>query len=79
MKNYHSGTDSKGFPGLSNESFFITLRSNTFGKTDVLMVDGGPMVQVLTTPRRKWYKFLAQLLSFGYYKAPWQYKVKLCQ
>lgn len=70
--NYIGGIDPvNDLPGLSNEVFFITLRSNTFDKSDCIIVDGGPMMEVLKTPRRKWYKFLAQLLSFGYYKAPY--------
>jgi hypothetical protein len=32
---------------------------------------------VLEKPKRKWYKALLEFISFRYYIAPWEYKVKL--
>ena len=64
-----------------NNTFNIFLSEHSFCKGDVLGLtttkDESYEFIVLETPRKKWYKQLLQFISFGLYKAPYQYKVKL--
>jgi len=64
-----------------NNTFNIFLSENYFYKGDFLglTTSKGESYEfmVLETPHKKWYKQLLQFISFGLYKAPYQYKVKL--
>ena len=57
--------------------FEVTVSENSFVKSDILLERENCYLEVLENPYRKWYKILFQFITFGLYKAPWQYKVKL--
>jgi hypothetical protein len=55
----------------------IMFAENYFNKRDVLTCNDSRKLKVLETPHKKWYKKVLQYVTFGLYKAPYQYKVKL--
>ncbi len=58
--------------------FYLILDNNDiFGKRDKLILSNGTKLKVLESPHKKWYKILLQWVTFGWYKVPYQYKVKL--
>jgi endonuclease IV len=61
----------------NNNTFHLTFSENWFQKRDILTDDKKQELIVLETPHKKWYKQLLQFISFGLYKAPYQYKIKL--
>ncbi len=57
--------------------FEIEVSKDSFVKSDILLQRENCYLEVLEKPYRKWYKVLFQFITFGFYKAPWQYQVKL--
>ena len=65
-------------PGLLNDTFYIQFNENWFDEGSILQTNYTThKVVVLETPKRIWYKILWQWLSFGLYRCPYQYKVKI--
>jgi len=58
--------------GINNPEFKIILDSK-WNKGDILSNE----LIILEKPKRKWYKALLEFISFRYYIAPREYKVKL--
>ena len=52
------------------------MDSNFYQKNDILSAGESTILQVIEDPHKKWYKVLLQFITFGLYKAPYQYKVK---
>ncbi len=61
-------------PGVHNEPFQLLLE-NSWYKKDGTRV----LLEVLRTPKRKWYHRWLQVLTFGFFKASWSYTVKLVE
>ena len=59
--------------------FYLDLDSNWFDKGDIIDIGDGEYCKaiILETPHKKWYKQLFQFITFGWYKAPTQYKCKI--
>ena len=58
--------------------FYLDLDSNWFNKGDIIDIgNNNYQAKVLETPHKKWYKQLFQFITFGWYKAPTQYKCKI--
>lgn len=57
--------------------FKITFSDHFFVKGDLLITQTGCRLEVLEDPHKKWYKILLQYITFGLYKAPAEYKVKV--
>ena len=58
--------------------FYLDLDSNLFDKGDIIDIgNNNYQAKVLETPHKKWYKQLFQFITFGWYKAPTQYKCKI--
>lgn len=62
---------------MKDKEFKIQFDSNWFVKGDILEDSKGCQCKVLETPHKKWYKIVLQWITFGLYKAPLQYKVKV--
>jgi len=58
-------------------TFRVIFKYNYFEKGEVLTVGNCGKVKVLQKPYKKWYRRLLYFITFGLYKAPWGYKVKL--
>ena len=58
----------------SSKTFKLTIKDNPYSKDDILYVGSAT---VLTKPKKVWYKVLAQWITFGFYSAPWEYKIKM--
>lgn len=65
----------------NNKVFYLHFPENCFNKGYILIPEGNCVckVKVLEIPHKKWYKQLLQFITFGLYKAPTQYKVKLLE
>jgi hypothetical protein len=61
----------------NNEKFKLIFDSDYFIKGDLLLVSNNIKLEVKEDPHKKWWKILLQFITFGLYKAPYQYKVKL--
>ncbi len=57
--------------------FIIKFDSDYFDKGVILVNQYNQKLEVLEKPHRRWYKVLYQYLTFGLYKAPYEYKVKV--
>ncbi len=70
-------------PGINNKSFNIKFDSDfmptmfDLSKNSISDILDAKKLQVLEKPYKKWYKYLFQIITFGIYKAPYQYKCKL--
>lgn len=63
---------------MKDKSFYLTLSSNDFNKGDILFTgERKQKVEVIETPHKKWWKTILQYMTFGLYKAPYQYKIKI--
>jgi len=60
---------------MGGTSFKITLKENWM-KKDWILYTGSQELIVLTDPKRKWYKLLLQIITIGFYHAPYEYLVK---
>ncbi len=61
---------------FETNKFQVTFNVDWFRKGDTL-ISGPVKLTVLEAPRRKWYHLLLELITFGWYKAGWSYKVKV--
>ena len=59
------------------KTIFIRFDNIIFNAKGILPTSNSAKLKVLTDPKRKWYKVLFQYITFGLYKAPIQYKVKV--
>ncbi len=60
------------------EEFGIILDSNSFFKKgDILMITNLQELEILEDPHKKWWKAFLQWITWGWYKAPHQYKVRV--
>lgn len=66
-------------PGIEGKTFYILIEDNQFSIKEELRSSNGAYVKVLETPHKKWWKVLLQYITFGIYKAPYQYKVELLE
>ena len=66
-------------PGTENKEFDINLDWVFFKADGNIISNLGQEMIVCSNPSKKWYKKLLEKLTFGIYKAPWQYKVKLIE
>ena len=64
-------------PGNTGKAFRMHFSNNYFNKNDIIMTDRGITLKVLQKPYKKWYRKLMQFITFGLYKAPYGYKVKI--
>lgn len=62
---------------MKSNKFYIKFSENYFNKNDIIETSNNIKLKVLETPHKKWYKQLLQFITFGLYKAPTQYKVKI--
>lgn len=60
-----------------NPKFYIKFPEDYAKSGDILGTCYGAQLKVLEKPYKKWYKKLLQFITFGWYKAPYQYKVQL--
>lgn len=65
-------------PEWRNLSFGLVLQASSWiKKGDILTLSTGCRVMVLSIPRRKWWHKLLQTITFGLYKAQWNYRIKI--
>jgi len=71
------------YPGLNTEIFRIDFSDRWLEVNDVFMehtcVDGESIstyLEVVSHPRKVWWKRILSFLTLGIYKAPWEYEVK---
>lgn len=57
--------------------FYIEFPEDYAKSGDILDTCYVAQFKVLEKPYKKWYKKLLQFITFGWYKAPYQYKVQL--
>ena len=62
------------YPGINNTAFKVTFNEDWY-KTDQTAESSLYNVKILTLPDKKWYKRLLQFVSFGLFKAPYEYLV----
>jgi hypothetical protein len=60
----------------SKNTFEIIFYNDWFYTGDILEIEKGVKVRVIKDPYKKWWKLLLQWITFGFYRAPYQYKVK---
>lgn len=60
---------------MKQQTFKIKLNSDHVKGGNILYALSDCVVE--TAPIRKWYQLLFQYVTFGLYKAPWTYKIKL--
>ena len=59
-------------------TFRIIFKDRLYDKGDILDVSHmGCKLKVLQKPYKKWYRRLLKFISFGYFDAPYGYKVKV--
>ena len=58
--------------GITGETFKLSFKNNYTQENDLIW-NGQTYFKVVTKPKRVWYKCLFEFLSFGLYKAPWEY------
>jgi hypothetical protein len=61
----------------NNKTFVIKFDSNYLTPTDVVIGVSRRELKVLTKPKRPTAKLLLQYLTFGWYQAPWYYKLSV--
>lgn len=61
----------------NNQRFKIKFDQNWATKNTILTTQYQQKLKVLSTPERKWYKILLQIITFGWYKAPYEYTVEI--
>lgn len=59
-----------------NESFKIEFNENWF-KKDQIINTGVSEYIIISKPTKKWYLRIFQFFSFGFYKVPWTYVIRL--
>lgn len=57
--------------------FYLKFNDNYFHKNDMITDGKNVQLEVLEDPHKKWYKQLFQIITFGLYKAPTEYKCKI--
>lgn len=60
-----------------NQQFTIIFGGDMLPQNSIMSYGKTTKLQVLENPYRKWYQLIVQFLTFNYYKAPYQYKVKV--
>ncbi len=75
MEYYVTNTADIIKPGITRECFKLVLDGNWFNVGDIV-TSGRYTGLIINNPCKKWYKLLLQLITFGWYKAPYQYKIK---
>jgi len=60
---------------MKEQEFKIVFHSNAFKQNDIIESNEVKLL-VTSTPKRKWYHVLLQILTFGWFKASWSYTVK---
>lgn len=58
------------------KKFTILFNEKYFYINDLVKLPLNIEVRIVEMPKRKWYKVLLQYLTFGIYKAPWEYKIE---
>ncbi len=61
---------------IEKNTFKIIFKEDYFVKDNVIVTGEDIEAQVLEKPRRNFFKLVLQFFTFGWYKAPWVYKVK---
>ena len=60
---------------MDNRKFKLTLNENwsinSFG-----ILNNIHSIRILEAPRKKWYKKVLEIITFGFYRAPWEYIVE---
>ncbi len=56
-------------------TFKLKLNVSDVMRNDSLIFADG-QYQVISDPKKKWYKRILQFICLGFYKAPWEYSVK---
>lgn len=64
-------------PEWARLQFGLVLPFAGAKKNDILTLDTGCRLKVLSIPRRKWWHKLLQRLTFGWYKAYPNFRVKI--
>lgn len=61
----------------NTEAFTITFKENWLKRNYILEQPNEVQCKVISEPRRIWWKVLLQYLTFGIYKAPYEYDLEL--
>jgi hypothetical protein len=64
-------------PGKGGEAFVLIFEEGFIQKDQTLRMADGTTLIVLEDPNRKWYQLLWEILTWGWYKAPWHYRVAI--
>ena len=66
-------------PRLGINLFTVTLTNNKYIQEELMETNVTSIINCVVTSdvKRKWYKLLLQYTTFGWYKAPYYYHVKL--
>lgn len=64
---------------MKDKIVYLKFSENWFDKNDIISTENNIILKVLETPHKKWYKQFLQWISFGWYKAPTMYKVKIIE
>lgn len=64
-----------GNPTIGSKSLIVKFSDNWVKKDYILEAANGTILRVLSKPRRKWYLMILQILTIGFYRAPYQYNV----
>ena len=67
----------KSYVYNKENEFYVQIEDKWFNPKDVLTSGDNHKIQVLESPYRRWYKVLFQWITFGLYKAPYQYNCKI--
>jgi len=63
-------------------TFYLIFDENYFNITDQLKeleIQNEQKLEMLENPHKKWWKQLFQFITFGIYRAPYQYKCKIIE
>lgn len=60
-----------------DKEFTIIFSDNWYKKDDILKLNEVQELLVTQDPHRTWWRMFLQIITFGLYKAPWEYKVKI--
>lgn len=61
----------------NNKTFVVKFDCNYFNPKDITLSHDRKELRILTKPKRPTAKLLLQYLTFGWYQAPWYYKLSI--
>ncbi len=69
--------DYRNYTKISGEPFKIVFDDSWLKKDFIIESPDGVQAKILTNPSRKWYKILLQIITIGFYHAPYEYLVEI--